>query len=109
LLDVDDWYEADRIEVLLNAAQRIESGLILYSVVAQLDIQNLWFAMELLRHNIYYWMKYSNMEDYVFLAEIIQFGWQAFLIPQARYVYVLSVSSSTKEPSLIPIPIMMQH
>jgi hypothetical protein len=41
----------------------------------------------------------KNMEDYVFLAEIILFGAQAVLIPQARYVYVLSVSPSTKEPS----------
>ena len=39
------------------------------------------------------------MEDYVFLAEIILFGAQAFLIPQASYVYVLSISPSTKDPS----------
>ena len=56
--------------------------------------------MEFLRkHNINYWRKYRHMEDYVFLAEIILLGAQAFLIPQARYVYVLSVSPSTKEPS----------
>jgi hypothetical protein len=48
--------------------------------------------MEFLRkHNIKYRMKYRNKEEYVFLAEIILFGAQAFLIPQARYVYVLSV------------------
>ena len=139
LLDADDWYEADRIEVLLNAAKELKADLILDNLqlfdhvlnkvvtctnfgsgnkpsklfpedIFRLDNPLLGSSsigyskpmvrMEFLRkHNINYWGKYRNKEDYVFLAEIILFGAQAFLIPQASYVYVLSVSPSTKEPS----------
>lgn len=139
LLDADDWYEADRIEVLLNAAKELKADLILDNLqlfdhvlntvvtrtnfgsgnkpsklfpedIFRLDNPLLgsnsigyskpMVRVEFLRkHNINYWRKYRNMEDYVFLAEIILFGAQAFLIPQASYVYVLSISPSTKEPS----------
>ncbi|TPV99683.1 MAG: hypothetical protein USCAAHI_00865 [Beijerinckiaceae bacterium] len=61
------------------------------------------------KHNINYLSKYRNMEDYVFLAEIIILVAQAFLIPQACYVYVLSFHLRQKNLRLIPIPIMMQH
>lgn len=139
LLDADDWYEADRIEVLLDAAKELKADFILDNLqlfdhvlntvvtrtnfgsgnkpsklfpedIFRLDNPLLgsnsigyskpMVRVEFLRkHNINYWRKYRNMEDYVFLAEIILFGAQAFLIPQARYVYVLSISPSTKEPS----------
>ena len=44
------------------------------------------------------------MEDYVFLAEIILFGWQAF----AMFTYPV-FNLRQKNLRLIPIPIMMQH
>ena len=154
-LDADDWYEADRIEVLLNAAKELKADLILDNLqlfdhvlntvvtrtnfgssnkpsklfpedIFRLDNPLLgsnsigyskpMVRVEFLRkHNINYWKKYRNMEDYVFLAEIILFSAQAFLIPQARYVYVLSISPSTKEPSPYshanpsPYSLILQH
>jgi len=138
LLDADDWYEPDRIEILLNAAKKWKADLVIDNlqifdhainkVVAhtnygssqetvKLTTEDIFrgdnplirdsigysrpmICSEFLRkHNIKYWGKYRNNEDFIFLTEIIISGARAFIIPQANYIYRHSISPSTKRRS----------